>query len=187
MENRFSSSQRNRFIFSLSLADSLRLTMFGTLIAILKDIARLPLHLPGHSSIYWMGILVLGKGLIPRFGAGIVMGIVSGMLAVLLGLGKEGVFVFFKYLVPGLVIDLLAPLFFYKLESPWIGAIIASLASLSKMVVNLVLGILLKLPMIFLTIGLGITSLSHVAFGAAGGAIASLLIKRLRPRLQNWE
>ena len=48
------------------------------------------MHLPGHTSIYWMGILVLGKGLIPKFGSGALMGLVSGIVAVILGSGKEG-------------------------------------------------------------------------------------------------
>jgi len=176
-----------KFMFKMGLADVLRLTMFGTLISTTKDIERVPLHLPGHTSIFWMGFLVLGKGLIPKFGAGIIMGVVSGILAVLLGLGKEGVFVFFKYFVPGLFIDVLTPFFDQKLETPVIGSICGALISLSKMIVNFVLGLLLKLPLFILTVGLGLTSLSHVLFGAAGGAIAALLIKRLRPRLSTWE
>lgn len=174
-------------IFKLKLADILRLTMFGTLIAIINDITRLPLHLPGHSSIFWMGILVLGWGLIPKFGAGMIMGIVSGVLAVFLGLGKEGVFVFFKYFAPGLLLDFIAPFFMYKLENPVVGAICGALASLAKMVINLVLGMVMKLPMVFLALGLGFTSISHVLFGAAGGAIAAFLIKRLKLRLTNWD
>mgnify|MGYP001175648708 CR=1 FL=1 len=176
-----------KFMFKLGLADVLRLTMFGTLIALLKDITRIPLHIPGHSSIFWMGILVMGKGLIPGFGSGMIMGGVSGVLAVLLGLGKEGVFVFFKYFIPGLVLDLIAPLFLYKLEKPVVGALCGAMISLSKMLVNLALGLLLKLPMVFLTIGLGFTSISHTLFGAAGGAIAAFLIKRLKPRLTTWQ
>lgn len=174
-------------IFKLGLTDVLRLTMFGTLVAIINDITRLPLHLPGHTSILWMGILVLGRGLIPKTGAGIIMGIVSGVLAVFLGLGKEGVFVFFKYFTPGLLLDVIAPLFLNKLETPIIGAICGALASLAKMIINLVLGMALNLPMVFLTLGLGFTSVSHVVFGAAGGVIAALLIKRLKPRLLNWD
>lgn len=176
-----------KFIFNLGLADVLRLTMFGTLVSITKDITRLPLHLPGHSSIYWMGILVLGKGLIPGFGAGIIMGAVSGVLAVLLGLGKEGVFVFFKYFVPGLLIDILAPLFSGRLENPFVGAICGTLTSLSKLAVNLFLGILLKMPMGFIALGLGFASVSHILFGAAGGLIAAVLIRHLKPRLSTWE
>ena len=176
-----------KFMFKLGLADVLRLTMFGTLISVARDITRLPLHLPGHTSIYWMGILVLGKGLIPKFGAGIVMGMVSGVLAVLLGEGKEGVLIFFRYFMPGLILDCLAPLFNYKLESLAVGAICGAVASLVKLAVNFAVGLLLKLPLALLALGLGITSLSHVLFGAVGGIIAALLIKRLKPRLTNWE
>lgn len=177
----------DKFLFRLGLADVMRLTMFGTLIALAKDIFRIPMHLPGHTSIYWMGILVLGKGLIPKFGAGTIMGIVSGMLAVMLGLGKEGVFVFFKYFVPGVFLDFLAVIFLNRLESIWVGAICGALISLSKMLVNLVLGLALNLPMVFLTLGLGFTSVTHTIFGAIGGGIAAILIKRLKPRLTNWD
>lgn len=176
-----------KFIFQLGLADVLRSSMFGTTIAVTNDITRLPLQLPGHTSIWWMGVLVLGKGLVRKFGSGIIIGIVSGILAVLLGLGKEGIFVFFKYFVPGLLIDFLALIFYNKLESPAIGVICGILTSLSKMVVNVVLGLVLKLPLVFLTLGMGFTAVSHVIFGAAGGMIASILIRRLSPRLTNWE
>ena len=160
--------------------------MFGTLIGIARDIARLPLHIPGHTNIFWLGILLLGKGLTPKFGAGVIMGVVSGMLAVLLGGGKGWQCPpFFHYLILGLLLDFLAPLFNYKLEVPVIGAVCGVLVSLAEVAVNLALGLLLKLPLVFLTIGLGPTLLSHALFGAAGGAMASLLIKRLRPGLTN--
>ncbi|CQR70332.1 hypothetical protein SOV_38670 [Sporomusa ovata DSM 2662] len=177
----------DQYIFKLSLADILRSTMFGTIIVLIKDITRLPLSLPGHSSIFWMGVLVLGKGLLPKFGSGIIMGIVSGILAVFLGLGKEGFFVFFKYFMPGLLIDFLAPMFYNKLDRPIVGIICGILTSLSKMAVNVALGIFLKLPLVFLTIGLGFTSVSHVVFGAAGGLIATIMIKRLKSRLSSWD
>lgn len=174
-------------IFSLGLTDILRLTMFGTLVSVVNDITRMPLHMPGHTSLWWMGLLVLGKGLIPKAGAGLIMGIVSGVLAVFFGLGKEGVFVFFKYLMPGLMLDIIAPLFYNKLESPIIGGICGAIASVTKLFTSLVLGLALKLPMVFLTLGLGFASISHVIFGAIGGVVATLLIKRLKPRLLHWE
>jgi hypothetical protein len=175
------------FIFKMSWADVMRATMFGTIVTLSKDIIRVPLHFPGHTSLWWMGILVLGKGLIRKFGAGIVMGIVSGVLAVLLGLGGQGMLVFFKYFIPGLMLDLVAPLFQNKLELPAVGAICGATISLIKMVTNLILGLILNLHMTFLVVGLGFTSVSHAVFGAAGGAIAALLIKQLRSRLTNWD
>lgn len=180
-------SNSEKFLLGLNLGDTLRLTMFGTIIAVTNDVLRLPLHMPGHTSIWWMGILLIGKGLIRKFGSGTVMGIVSGILAVILGLGSEGILVFFKYFVPGLILDFLALFFADKFENPIVGGICGAFASLSKMFVNIVLGVLLKVPLIFLTLGIGVTTISHVLYGAAGGFLAMLIVRRLKPRLSNWE
>lgn len=185
MENVTSVSER--FLFRMGLGDVLRLSMFGTLISLTNDIAKLPLQIPGHTSFQWMGILLLGKGLIPRFGAGIIMGIVSGVLAVMLGLGKEGIFIFWKYFIPGLCLDFIAPFFHHKLDSPIVAAICGAIASLSKLATTIVLALALKIPMGFLVLGLWFTSGSHIVFGVAGGLLAAILIKRLRPRLTSWE
>jgi len=178
--------KKEGLIFNLSLTDTLRLTMFGTLIAIANTILRMPIHMPAHTSIWWMGILVLGRGLIPKKGAGIIMGIVSGVVIVLLG-DKDGPLTFIKFLMPGITLDIMAPVFFNKLESPIVGAICGALASVAKMIGNVAVGFALKLPMVFLTLGLGFTAISHVIFGAIGGVVATLLIKRLKPRLLNWD
>ncbi len=176
-----------QFLFRLGLADVIRFTMFGSMVAISNDVTRLPMQLPGHTSIWWMGILILGKGLIPKFGGGIIMGAVSGILAVLLGLGKEGIFIFFKYFIPGVLLDLLAPVFFNRLNNVFVGIICGALISLSKLLVSLLLGVMLDLPMGFLAAGLGYSSLTHLVFGGIGGGLACFLIKRLKPRLIGWE
>lgn len=176
-----------KFLFRLGLADVIRFTMFGAMVAVSNDVTRLPMQLPGHTSIWWMGILVLGKGLIPKFGGGIIMGAVSGVLAVLLGLGKEGIFIFFKYFIPGFLLDLIAPLFFNRLNNGFVGIICGALASLSKLGISLVLGVLLDLPMGFMAVGLGYSSVTHIVFGAIGGLLAALLIQRLKPRLASWD
>lgn len=181
------SYKHGEFMFKLGLSDVLRATMFGTIIAVTNDILRLPLHMPGHTSFYWMGILLIGKGLIKKFGSGITIGIVSGILAVILGMGKEGIFVFFKYFIPGLLIDFIVPFFRYKLESMGAAAVCGALASLSKLAVNIILGIILNVPMIFLTLGLGYAAIAHALYGAIGGVLAAVIIKRLKPRLSNWD
>lgn len=178
---------KRSYIFNLTLVDALRATMFGVLIAIVNDVLKMPIRMPGHTSIYWMGILILGKGLIKRHGCGIVMGTISGILAVALGIGKEGIFVFFKYFTPGLLLDVLAPLYLYKLEKPIVAAICGGLISLSKLVASIIIGLILNIPLLFLTLGLSYVAISHVIFGALGGVIASIGIKRLKTKLGNWD
>lgn len=178
----------DNFIFHIGLADVIRLTMFGTLISVSRFLFQLPVGIPGHTSVYWMGLLILGKGLIPKFGAGAIMGIVSGILAVVFGLGKEGPLLVFKCIVPGVLLDILAILFLQKLESIWVGIIIGALISWSKLLASITLGVILDIPMVFLAMGFGYATLLHVIFGAAGGVLATVLIKRLKPRLaSSWQ
>jgi hypothetical protein len=52
------------FIFKIGLADVIRLTMFGTLISVSRFVFQMPIGVPGHTSVYWMGLLMLGAGAI---------------------------------------------------------------------------------------------------------------------------
>lgn len=173
----------DKFIFNIGLADVIRLTMFGTLISVSRFVLQMPIGIPGHTSVFWMGLLILGVGLIPKFGAGTIMGMVSGILAIVFGLGKEGPLLAFKCIAPGMFLDVLAVLFLYKLESFWVSAIIGALISFSKLAASIALGVILDIPMVFLAMGFGYATLLHVLFGAAGGILAAVLIKRLKPRL----
>lgn len=168
----------------MALGDMLRATMFGTLAAVVNDVLHLPLHVPGHTSIWWMGILIVGKGTVKEFGSGLVMGTISGILAVVMGLGNEGFLVFLTYFIPGLVLDLLTWAFGQKLHSVVIGGIIGAVISVSKLAASLVVGVLAHAPMLFLTIGLGYTAIFHAIFGLIGGILAAVILKRLGPRLQ---
>lgn len=175
------------YMFNMKLTDVLRSTMFGTLDAVANDILHMPIQMPGHTSIWWMGILIVGKSVVPKFGSGIIMGIVSGILAVIFGLGKEGVFVFFKYFVPGVLLDIIAPLYMNRFDSVFVGAVSGALISLSKLAASTVVGIIVNIPLLFLTMGLGYVAVSHVIYGSVGGILASIIIKRLKPRLNNWD
>lgn len=169
----------------MSLGDLLRATMFGTLVSVANYAMRIPMELPGHTCIWWMGILLVGRGTIRKFGAGIIMGFVSGILAVALGLGSEGLFVFLKYFIPGLVLDIVAPVYHDKLESVFVGGLLGAIISLSKMAANFAVGFLTNVPMLFLTLGLGYTAVCHAIFGAVGGVLSAIILKRLKPRLKN--
>lgn len=161
--------------------------MFGTLNAVTNNLLHMPLHMPGHTSLWWMGILLVGKGLVNRFGSGMIMGIVSGILAVFFGLGKEGFFVFFKYFVPGMLMDFLALFFFFRFQSVIVGVICGALASVSKLAASIAVGVVTKIPMLFLTLGLGYVAISHVIWGGIGGVLGVIILKRLKPRLSNWD
>ncbi|HQE06048.1 MAG TPA: hypothetical protein PLJ57_07255 [Tepidanaerobacteraceae bacterium] len=61
----------------------------------------------------------------------------------------------------------------------------ASLAHISKLGVNYLCGVLLGIPKTFLTVGLGLSSITHLLFGFIGGllgfTIARKMIKIMSP------
>jgi len=172
------------------LREALILALLGALIVAAKIVVRLPVKLTAHSTLFWMLFLVLGKGLVPRFGSGMMMGLFSGLLAVLMGVGKQGVFVFFKFFVPGLTLDLLAPLLFLlfgkqALARPWAGATLGILLNLAKLATGVALAHLLDFPLERMEALVGVVMLGHVVFGGLGGVLAGLALRRLSRLLPN--
>jgi hypothetical protein len=169
-----------------SLRDALVLALLGALIVAAKMAIRLPIKVPGHSTIFWMFFLVLGKGLVPRMGSGAIMGLFSGILAALTGMGKQGVFVIVKFVVPGLALDLLSlPLFVILppkrlLAKPWVGALLGALVNLTKLASNVGLGVLLDMPLERMEALVGLAIAAHIAFGGLGGLVASLALRRVQ-------
>ncbi len=169
-----------------NLREALILALFGGMIVATKLFIRIPLKLPGHSTAFMMFFLVLGKGLVPAFGSGMTMGLFSGILAALTGMGKQGAFVLVKFLLPGLALDLLAaPVMRSRygsgaLSNPVVGAVLGMLVNLAKLAGNIALARALDLPLEQLELVVGVAIVSHVCFGIVGGIVASLALGRLR-------
>ena len=81
--------------------------MFSALIVVAKIGLRLPLSLPGHSGIFWMAIMIVAAGIIPKTGTSALVGLTSGLIASFLGLGDFGIInTFLSYFLLGLFTDL---------------------------------------------------------------------------------
>ena len=74
----------------LSTFQLILLALFSALVVVAKIALRLPLQLPGHSGIFWMAIVVVAAGVVPKRGAASLVGLTSGILAAFLGLGDFG-------------------------------------------------------------------------------------------------
>jgi hypothetical protein len=66
------------------------LALFAALIVVAKIALRLPLQLSGHSGIFWMAIVIVAAGVVPKVGAASMVGLTSGIIAGFLGLGDFG-------------------------------------------------------------------------------------------------
>lgn len=169
--------KNSKYIFGLSLQEAVFTVFCGVIITLSKFVIRIPLQIPGHSGVIWMAIFTFCCMMYKRGFPGTLAGIISGVLAVYLGLGKEGVFVLFKYLTPGITMDIL--LHIYKFDIKWYTAgIIAAMAHASKLLSSYIIGVLLNLPRSYLLLGLNIAAINHVAFGFVGGVVGFLMYKK---------
>ena len=61
------------------------LALFAALVVVAKIALKLPLQLSGHSGIFWMAIIIVAAGIVPKPGAASLVGLTSGILAAFLG------------------------------------------------------------------------------------------------------
>lgn len=162
-----------------ALRELVLLSLVAGLLVLSKALFRISIHVPGHTGIFWMALLVIARGIVRRNGAGTLVGVVSGLLAVMLVPGQEGIFTWVKYAAPGIALDLLVIVLPGGLYRPVQAAVMGAFGNLAKLAAGYLLAIALGLPSAFIAAGLGIAAVSHAAFGAAGGALGALLLQRL--------
>lgn len=162
-----------------ALRELVLLALIAGLLVLSKGLFRISIHVPGHTGIFWMALLVIAKGIVRRNGAGTLVGVVSGLLAVMLVPGQEGIFTWIKYAAPGIALDFLGMALPGGFAKPAQAAVMGALGNLAKLAAGYLLAVALGLPASFIVLGLGLSAVSHAAFGAAGGALGALLLQRL--------
>lgn len=162
-----------------STREAVLVALVSALVIMSKVAFKTPVHVPGHSGVIWMGLYVIGRGLIRKPGAGLMIGLVSGILATVLNPGSMGLLVGVKYLAPGIVLDVVAILSGERLGVSFVGLIAGVLGNLAKLSAGVIVSLLLGLPAGFIVVGLGYSAVTHVVFGAIGGWLGSLVLGRL--------
>ncbi len=146
------------------------LSQFALLIVIAKLILKIPIHIPGHSAIFWVALLMLARSIINKNGAGTYVGVFSGILAVFLGVGKGALLTFPKYLIMGIMIDILL-YFFGGISSALVAGVVGAAVNISKLVVSWIVAQSLGIPVFFIGAGLSFAALTHAIFGFMGGLV----------------
>jgi len=156
------------------------MALFSALIVVAKISLKLPLQLPGHSGIFWMALIIVAAGVVPKRGAASLVGVTSGLIAAFLGMGDLGALnTFLSYTMLGVGTELSL----WLLQNPEnIGAAVLTgiIGHISKLVVKWSLGTLTGAPVGFLALGLARSILGYVIFGALGGLLGSLTLAALR-------
>lgn len=155
------------------------LSIMAALEYVLKTFFRTPIQLPGHTAIVWVVPFILGIGVTKKFGAGTYVGVISGLLIGLVGMGDKGILVVFEYTAMGITMDLLALVFKGHLGNILVGFILGALGSFDKTMVNYYITAALIKNANIVLVGIGLAGTVSLIFGGVGGAISALIVNRV--------
>ena len=156
------------------------LALFAALIVVAKIALRLPLQMPGHSGIFWMAIVVVAAGVVPKRGAASLVGLTSGIMAAFLGLGDFGALdTLLSYTAVGVAADLTLLL----LRNPAnlvVASLVGALGHMGKFLVKWAIAGVAGAPAGFVALGLARSLVGYIIFGALGGLLGALTLAALR-------
>jgi len=168
---------KNRYFSTFQL---ILLALFAALVVVAKIALRLPLQLPGHSGIFWMAIVIVAAGVVPKRGATSLVGVTSGIIAAFLGMGDFGALnTFLSYTAVGVGVDL-SLMLLGRPENLVVAGLAGTLGHLGKFLVKWVLGTLTGAPVGFIALGLLRAVLGYIVFGALGGLLGAFTLVALR-------
>jgi hypothetical protein len=163
----------------LSLKESLFIGFCAVFIVLLRSGLRLHLNIPGHSMLFMIFFLMLARACVPyRFSASLT-GLIAGIMAMVLGLGRGGPLILLKFLPPAIMIDVGAMLiptwhnrYFFCLV---IAAVAASTKFLNTYFVDYLLGMdpTVNLQKAF------IDSVFSILFGMVGSLLVPPIMGKL--------
>lgn len=163
-----------------TLSEGLWLGFCATFMILTKAIFRLHLHLTGHAMFFTIFFFLLGKGTVRKGWAASFIGLVAGILALLLGMGKDGPLVVAKYVISGLVIDAACALYPRVTES-YVGcALVAAAASMSKVLILVIVEMLAGMEGTLIMQHAAIASAMNVLFGVLGSLMVPPILRRLK-------
>lgn len=156
------------------------LALFAALVVVAKIALRTPLQMPGHSGLFWMAIVIVAAGVVPKPGAASLVGLSSGIMAAFLGMGDPGALnTFLSYTMLGVATDLTL-LLLRNPENLVVAALVGTLGHLGKFLVKWLLGIATGAPVGFVALGLLRAVIGYILFGALGGLLGGLTLAALR-------
>jgi ABC-type thiamin/hydroxymethylpyrimidine transport system permease subunit len=169
-----------RRIFSFTTFELILLALFASLVVVSKIVLRLPVQIPGHSGVFWMALIVVARGIVPKPGALTLVGLTSAILATFLGLGDQGpIDSFFSYLALGVAADVTAT-FLRTVEHPITATLVGLAGNVAKMLTKIVLDVALGIPAGFVAFGLLYSFATNAIAGAIGGLLGWLVLVALR-------
>jgi hypothetical protein len=173
-------SERSYLWNRFTLREAVLLCFCATFIVLTRAGLRLHLHLPGHVMFFTMFFFLLARGCVPKVGSATLVGLITSLASVLLGMGSSGPMVLVKYLLPALVVDLAGFLFPSFVTSMLACAAVGLLAAALRAVTNSGVELWLGMEEEIMLRKAAITALMNGTFGGLGALAVPSIIRKLR-------
>lgn len=163
-----------------TLREMLVLGFCASFIVITRVILRLHLHVPGHIMFFTIFFLVISKGVVPRTWSASMVGFLSGLLSMLLGMGRGGPLVILRMVLPGVVVDLCSLLI------PGVGLgygasiVTGAIAAVTRFFSFAVIDRLVGMEWQIVFQHAAVTSFFNVIFACLGAAMVPPVLRRLK-------
>jgi len=164
----------------VSLKDSLFLGFCSVFIVGAKAALRLHLKIPGHSMFFTLFFLLTARGCVQNRLAATFTGMLAGIVAMTLGMGKGGPLVIIKFVLPGMVVDLMAFLLPGLFNSVILCMLTAGLAGSTRFISTFVVDTLAGMDADIVFQHALLKSAANIAFAMAGGAAVPAVITKLK-------
>jgi hypothetical protein len=164
-----------------SLKDALFLGFCAVLIIAVRAALRLHLKIPGHSMLFTLFFLLLARGCVRNNLAASFTALLTGIMAVILGIGKGGPLILIRYLLPALVVDAMALVLSDALfQSMLLCMLTAVLAASTRFLSDAAMDLLAGMEFSVVLRHAGLQTASNVLFGAVGALGVPTVIRKLR-------
>lgn len=163
----------------LSLKDSLFLGFCAVFIILFKAALRLHLNIPGHSMLFTIFFLLLARACVPYRFSATWTGLISGAMAVILGLGKGGPLILLKFILPAIIIDLGVFIYPYWFNSYLFCVILAAVAASTKFFNTYLVDVLIGMDHTITLQHALLGSVFGCIFAIAGGLFVPPIVKKL--------
>jgi len=164
----------------LPLKESLFLGFCAALLVITKAAFRWHLGISGHAMFFTAFFLLLARGCVSFRGAATLAGLLAGIAAALLGMGKGGPLVVSKVLLPALAVDFGALLLPWLFGSVLLCALIGAAAGVTKFFGTAGLDLLVGMDPAVVWRHSLLEAVAAMAFGALGALGIPPVLRRLR-------
>jgi hypothetical protein len=160
-----------------TVQDMTVIALVAVLILVSKSVLRMPIKLPGHAGVLWIAALMVGRSAVRYRGAATLMGLLGGTLVAIFQPSASGfALTIAKYVLPGIVLDAFAVPLGGRFDQVLPAMIAGGAAHASKVLVDLVQGLVVGIPRSVLFAGLSFDLTLHIVFGALGGLIAAKIV-----------